>query len=123
MDIEILEERRAFRAGPPAVTDIPCSDCRSPLIKDEFVLGFRLMCDNHECPLFREGQGIELKEPVRRATRKTLQPGYQRWLIKRQAQRQERYDYAKSLGIGSYRASKLRDRTRTDIEEFAKRDY
>jgi len=89
MDIEILEERRAFRAGPPAVTDIPCLDCRSPLIKDEFTLGFRLMCDNHECHLFREGQGVELKEVIKPKKARKLTLNDERYNEERRANYQE----------------------------------
>jgi hypothetical protein len=83
--IDFQEERRALRTPPCPATEIPCSECGRFLIKDEFVLGFRLMCDNHECPLFREGQGIisrETRGTHRRPSRVAF-PGYQEEISRR----------------------------------------
>ena len=117
MDIKILEERRVMRTGPCKVTDIPCSECGSPLIKDELVLGFRLMCDNHECSLFREGQGIELKE-IRPKLSRTWRPDYPDELkrVKRN------YDFLCKLGIRSKLAARHKSNKRTErIRKMAKR--
>ena len=89
MDIKTLEERRVMRAGPCKVTDIPCSNCGRPLIKDEFVLGFRLMCDNHECSLFREGQGLELKEVIKPKKARKFTLNDERYNEQRRANYQE----------------------------------
>jgi hypothetical protein len=117
-----IEERRPMKAPPCPGTDIPCSECGQGLIKDELALGFRLMCDNHDCPLFRESQGVEVKPVQRKRLPITSRPSYPKILERRRKTRQERYALARSLGIGTCMAWKLRDRTRTDIEEFAKHD-
>jgi len=109
-----LELRRAFKVGPVTVTEFRCSECRLPLIEEHF--GDRIVhkCDTVGCPLFRSPQEARKS--------RTSQPGYRRWLERREKKRQERYELCKSLGIGSYRASKLRDRTTIDIREYAKHD-
>jgi hypothetical protein len=60
LDVLTFEEWRLPNMGPTRETDIPCSSCGHYLIKQEFSLGLRFTCDNHECPLFRESQGIRL---------------------------------------------------------------
>lgn len=113
--VSSLEERRAVSVGPARVTDIPCSQCGERLAEIEFVNRFVLVCDNWECTLYRRSQGSREKvlPPKRKIT-----PGRQRWLVKRDAIRNARYHLACSLGIGSYRAYKLRDRTTIDIRSL-----
>jgi len=113
------EERRLWSAERPRVTEIPCSECGRPLIKDEFVLGFRLMCDNHECRLFREQQGIRPKEtrPVVKTSR-TWRPDYPEELkrVKRN------YDFLCKLGIRSKLAARHKSNKRTEkIRKMVKR--
>jgi hypothetical protein len=85
MDIDFQEERRSLRTPPCPATDIPCLQCGQNLIKDEFVLGFRLMCDNHGCSLFREGQGIIAHGTDRKHRRPSRVgfPGYQEEMSRR----------------------------------------
>lgn len=104
-----LEERRAFRTNPK-VTDIPCSECGRPLIKDEFVLGFRLMCDNHDCSLFRESQGIELKSRSRTMGHFNNVEGYLRFIKKRS----ENYHQLCSMGFGSQFAKRFQSTKQTE---------
>lgn len=100
--------------GAPKTRDVACSECRQPLIETRFTAGIVRVCDNYKCSLFRQ--------PQKGFKPKTWQPSYRRWLLKRHKKRQERYQLARRLGIGIYAACKLRDRTLTDIEEFAKHD-
>ncbi|MCJ7669552.1 MAG: hypothetical protein MUO61_03425 [Dehalococcoidia bacterium] len=114
-----LEERRPVSVGPARVIDIPCSYCGQRLIEIRFVNRFVHVCDNWECTLYRQSQGNREKML---SPKKKLTPGRQRWLVKRDAIRNARYHLACSLGIGSYRAYKLRDQTTIDIRSFAKHD-
>lgn len=60
---------RGSMLAPAKLIDIPCIHCGQFLIEVEFSTAYSLVCDNYHCPLFREGQGIELKKaapPVKR---------------------------------------------------------
>jgi len=109
MDIKILEERRAFRTEPLRVTEIPCSECGRPLIKNELPLGFRLMCDNHECHLFREGQGIDLKSRSRTMGHFNNMEGYLRFIKKRS----ENYYQLRDMGFGPQFATRFKSTKQT----------
>ena len=93
--IDFQEERRPLRAPPCPATEIPCSNCGRPLIKDEFVLGFRLMCDNYECHLFRQGQRIELKSRSKSLAHFNNLDGYLAYIKKRS----ENYYQLRSMGF------------------------
>jgi len=87
-----------------------CSECRKPLT--EFTInGHRvLICTNWKCRLHH--QHIVVHE-------KKISPSRQAWLVKRRARRMARYHLARSYGIGSRIALKLRDQTTVDIESLA----
>jgi ssDNA-binding Zn-finger/Zn-ribbon topoisomerase 1 len=123
MDI-LLEERRAFRAGPPAVTGIPCSECGEYLMKVEFAKGFEYVCDNckdkYKCPLFRVPQRTELKELHKSRTMAHFNnlEGYLRYLAKRS----ENYHSLVGLGFETRFAKRFQSTKRTErIRKMIKR--
>lgn len=118
MDFKILEETRPLRLGQPEPTDIPCSECGRPLIKDELALGFRLMCDNYECHLFREGQGIEVKSRSKTLAHFNNLDGYLRFIAKRN----ENYRQLRNMGFGPQFAKRFKSTKQTErISRLIKR--
>lgn len=104
------EKTRLLRIGRPEPTDIPCSECGQPLIRSSFLSGFRLMCDNHECRLFREGQEIEVKEII-----KVKKP--RRYPLTEEAYNEQRrinYQELRGLGIRSILARKFTSNNQTE---------
>ena len=100
-----------------------CSRCSQPLMYIKFSRRFRIVCDNHLCILFRECQGIILKEEgdeierkVKDSSPRVFRNGYQDYL----ARQQERYRFARSLQLPSIIARDLRNKSKDEIEMAAK---
>ena len=106
-----------------ASPSVYCKECRRPLIEISVNNHYRIVCDNHECRLFRERQGSREREqeqkppPVKRVVdlSRILRPSYSISLEKRK----ERYHLARRLGFGSIEAMLLRGKSREEIERLA----
>jgi len=84
---------------------------------------YRLVCDNDACILFREGQGNVPREdngdeekPKEWLSSYALRPTQ----VALKAKGKEGYTYARSLGLDSRQANKLRNKSKKEIEEAAK---
>jgi len=110
MDIDFQEERRSLRTPPCPATDIPCSECGQFLVKSSFLSGFRLMCDNHECSLFREGQGIELRVQNRKLGQSQTMKAYLKFLQRTS----KNYHYLRSLGFNPHFAKRFQSTKQTE---------
>jgi len=88
-----------------------CSCCGQPLTEFNFNNHRVRMCTYWQCRLNHKHIVVHEKK---------ISPSRQAWLVKRRERRMARYRLARSYGLGSRIALKLRDQTTVDIEELAR---
>lgn len=113
--VSSLEARRVPSTEPAIVTDTLCRECKQPLIEERSTAGLVRKCNNYECLLFRQPQGIRAKQmgpemgPVSTKISRTWRSTYPEELRKTK----KNYDYLCKVGIRSKLAARHKSNKQT----------
>jgi len=100
--------------GRLASPTVGCEECGQPLIETRVNHHFVRMCDNWQCKLYRERQGI------RSVNSRITWPSYPKWLKKRNPERYQRYLDLRAGGLSALQASRYRDTTSMTVSQIIK---
>jgi hypothetical protein len=92
-----------------------CIWCGSDLVAITFAQCLTMVCDNWRCPMYRCPQGAEPCDTVQAKPCRKDEPNWPGVL----ARSRDHYHYARSLGLSSYEARRLKQNSRRMIEQAA----